>query len=100
MSFVLKKRVTFEDESQEWKDCYFDFAIPSYKQVRDLRNSDSSNENEMVDFLRLLFLGGKAFDGEKLVEIKPDQLEELPILIIKKCFEALASEIDPKKKEQ
>lgn len=98
MAFVLKKRITFEDESSDWKDCFFEFNVPSYSQVKNFQDIKADNEavNKMVSFLQELFLAGKAFNGTETVDIKAEDLVELPILILMKCFDALAGSFDPK----
>ena len=98
MAFVLKRKITLEDVDGEWKDCFIEFNCPTYKAIKELQGKGKPEEQVelMVSFLAELFVAGKAWNGTEAVELKKEDLEDLPILILTKAFLALAGELTPK----
>ena len=101
--FVLKKRLDLSKYSEDWKGCYLDLrelnisdVEERMKKIQDLEEGSVEQINIMKELIADCFLGGKGFDGEKIVEIKKEDVSQLPISIYKEAFGFLAgtSEIE------
>lgn len=104
MAFVIKKKISLADFGEGWEQCYISFNSPTYRDIKELLPSvDAGDEikslDSALDMVKRLFLSGKAFDGESVVDLKSDDLSELPVAIIIRCFSELAGKTDPKLNE-
>lgn len=101
MAFILKKKITLDDVDGEWKDCFLEFRVPTYKEIKDfnIEGGPDKQAELMVNFLTELFVSGKAWDGTTAVDLKKEELESLPILVLTKAFLVLAEGLTPPKTE-
>lgn len=100
MAFVIKQTV---DLSQWWDGCSIILSSLSTKEAQDLSTKftsldpeDEKTQAEVFDFIRTKFISGTAENekGEK-VELKPSDLEDLPIEVYKLLVKNLAGSPDP-----
>lgn len=99
MKLDLTKKVSFEGYGEEWKDCYIEFYMPSYKDVQDFsvdQKDEKEATNKAIEKLKSLFKGGKGISDGKVVELTAEDIVELPIEYLTKCFKAITGDIDPK----
>lgn len=102
MAFVLKKRIELEKFGSDWKGCYLEFAMPSYKQVKDMQaveGDDTAKIDAVLKLIADMFIGGKGFDGNGIVDIKATELDQLPASILTDCFIELSGQVNPKSDE-
>ena len=104
MAFVVKKRFSLDFLGEDWKDAYIDFNLPSLKESLDqnLPSEDQIKEDpkkytlQMVDFLEQHFVDGQGWDDSgKLVQLKKEDISELPQSVFGKAFIFLSGDIDP-----
>mgnify|MGYP001557964001 CR=1 FL=1 len=99
MKFDITKKVDLSYLGEKWKDCYLEFDLPSYGDLKDLSNSDTTDAEKVEKGLETivgLFRGGFAISNGVKVEVKKDDLKDVPVEILTKCFKAISGEIDPK----
>ncbi len=104
--FAIKKRVELAFLGDEWKDAYIvltPLAVREFKEIQKAApqdDTDNAANIEAMDTMMLLikehFLSGKGWDGEALVAIEPEDLDDLPVEIISACISSLAGTTDPK----
>lgn len=95
--FDITKRIPLEYEG--WEDCYLEFSLPAYgdlKSLTDEKATDTEKVEKALETLVGLFRGGFALSNKQRVEVKADDLKELPIEVLTKCFKAISGEVDPK----
>jgi len=99
VKFDITKRLDLGFIGEEWKDCYIDFSLPSYADIKDFANTDG-NEGEAVekglDKLVELFKKGKGIADGKTVDILAKDIKDMPMEIINKALKLISGEIDPK----
>lgn len=99
MKFDITKKVDLSYLGENWKDCYLEFNLPSYGDLKDLSDSETTDAEKAEKGLETivgLFKGGCAISGGEKVEVKKDDLKDIPVEILTKCFKAISGEIDPK----
>lgn len=91
MAFVLKERISFGSFSEDWKECYIEHVAPDYAKVQEMQaivaeSLSKGNENESfsvaVKFIEDLFVSGKGFDGEKVVDLTKEDIKSLPVKLV------------------
>lgn len=91
MAFVLKERVNFASFSEDWKECYIEYISPDYAKVQEMqsivaKSLEKKDENESfavaVKFIEDLFISGKGFDGEKVVDLTKEDIKSLPVKLV------------------
>lgn len=99
MKFDITKKIDLAYLGEEWKDCYLEFNLPSYGDLKNLSDSAATDaekvENALETIVGLFKVGYAVSDGKK-VEVKKDNLKDIPIEILTKCFKAISGEVDPK----
>jgi len=90
----VTKKISLSYIGEDWKDCYLEFKIPTVRQVQDaVKNKE--NEEYAFTLMADLFMGGMGMDDQnKKVEIKKDDILDLPITLINRAFKEL-TELDP-----
>ena len=99
MKFDITKKVDLAYLGEDWKECYLEFNLPSYGDLKDLTNADTTDAEKAEKGLETilgLFKGGFAMSEGKKMEVKKEDLEDMPVEIMNKCFKAISGEIDPK----
>lgn len=107
MAFPVQKRVDLSFLGAEWQGAELVFSGLTFKETRELAGQDFSvDENDptsanksmtfVVKFLTDHFLSGKGYNGEGLVPIKKEDLEDLPVEAINKSVELVTGQVDPK----
>jgi len=98
--FVVKKRVDLGFLGDDWKECYLEFNTPSYGEVKEF--IPLANEKDQtravqagLELLQKLYLGGKGFDGSAVVDVKKEELEELPVEVLTKSFQVIVGTPPP-----
>ena len=92
MKFDISKRVSLAEYGEQWKECYLEFAVPSYADIKGIQGTDDQNKAVELGIERLegLFRGGKAISEGKEVEVKKEDIKDLPLEILTKCFKAIS----------
>lgn len=101
MAFPVRKELKLDFLGAEWAGAYIAYRALTFKETRGFSNLELDNENanseqNMEAVLELLqghFIEGKAYDGNQLVDLTVDDLENLPVDVIGKSVEALAGGI-------
>lgn len=99
MKIVIPKRVDLSFLGEVWAGCYLDFKSPNLGEVKEYVKDDVKPE-EVLEFLKKMFLGGVVYDGKQTTAIKSDELEDLPVELFPHCLTAITgtgSEEDKKK---
>jgi hypothetical protein len=103
MAYVLIRTLALDDISEDWKGCYISFREPSVKEAQKLTEIDTESSESFVSVMKLLeqiFIKGKAFDGEKVVDIVSEDLKELPLSIITRAVSFLLTQVQSVKPMQ
>lgn len=98
MKFDIVKKVNLEYEG--WEDCYLEFSLPSYGDLKELSIDEKKPDNEKIEqaleMISGLFKSGFAMSEGKRVAVKKEDLKDLPIEILTKCFKEISGEVPPK----
>jgi len=94
--FDITKRIPLEYEG--WTDCYLEFSLPSYGDLKDLVNEGTDNEKVERGLQTIigLYRGGFAMQEGKRVEVKKEDIKDMPVEVLTNCFKAISGEIPPK----
>ena len=97
MKFDISKKVPLEYEG--WEDCYLTFSLPSYGDLKGLTDDKATDPEKVEKGLETivgLFKEGYAMSEGKRVEVKKEDLKDMPIEILTNCFKAISGEVSPK----
>ena len=95
MKFDITKKVSLVEYGELWKDCYLEFSVPSYADIKGIKqDGDTDKAVEMgIERLENLFRSGKAISEGKEVEVKKEDIKDLPLEILTKCFKAISGDV-------
>ncbi len=99
MRLDITKKVSLEYLGEEWKECYLEFRLPSYGDLKNLTNEDATDQEKVDKGLETivgLFKGGLAVSEGKQVDVQSEDIKDFPIEVLTKCFKAISGDIDPK----
>lgn len=104
MAFPVQKKIDLSFLGAEWTGAEINFRALTFKETRDLAglnfDADNPDADKSIEFVTKFlgdhFISGKAYNGEGLVPLTKDDLEELPVDVINKAVEVLAGQTDPK----
>ena len=98
MKFDISKKIDLSYLGENWKDCYLEFNLPSYGDLKDMTNdgTDTEKVEKGLETIVGLFKSGFAVSEGKRTEVKKEDLKDIPIEILTKCFKAISGEVDPK----
>ena len=100
MKIDITKKLELDYLGEQWKDCYLEFALPSYGEIKGLTNLESKDDAERVEIalqtITGLFRGGSAISGGKKVEVKAEDLKDFPLEVLTKSFQLISGELSPK----
>lgn len=95
--FILRKKIELSDLGDDWKDCYITLRDLTVEELQKMMPKvaaaeDGSEEqiNAIKELIGKCFIEGKGFDGQGVVEIKSEDIGNLPLEIYRKCFDFLA----------
>ena len=97
--FDITKKVSLDYLGDQWKECYLEFNLPSYGDLKNLTNSKATDQEKVESGLETivgLFRCGKAISEGKEVDVTKEDLKDMPIEVLTKCFKAISGELDPK----
>lgn len=102
MAFVVKKHLKLDFLGEGWEQAYLDFSGLTFKEVRefskvqvDTDNPDNEKNLDLtVTLLENHFLRGTAFDGQKQVDVKKEDLGDLPVDALTKAVQLLVGSTD------
>lgn len=93
-------KLDFIEPTDKWADCYLQIASLSVGEIEKIASADVDNKDSGLNLIRLLeekFISGKGWNGTEVVDIKKEDIKELPIEVFQGLFIKLISEL-PKKK--
>ena|ERR1700756_2109968 len=105
MAFPVQKRIDLSFLGAEWSGAELVFRALTFKETRDLAGlnfdeEDPTAQEKSVEFVTKFlgdhFISGKAFNGDGLVPVTKDDLDELPVDVVNKAVEVLSGQTDPK----
>ena len=99
MKFDITKRISLAEYGDAWKECYLEFAIPSYADIKGIQATSEDNQEKAVELgierMGGLFRSGKAVSEGQVVDVKKEDIKDLPLEILTKCFQAISGEPSP-----
>ncbi len=98
--FVSIKTIKLDFLGEDWKDCYIKINSLTLGELTSLASFTKDETKAgifMVNLIKDKFMEGKGWDGKKIVDIKKDDIEDLPIDIFGGLYEQLMGNL-PKKK--
>lgn len=113
MAFVIRRKLDLSDSGEGWEGAYIIYTPLSFSQNKKLidiqkyREKLKSGDIETVTKVNNMtfeiakdgFVEGKGYDGEKLVDITKENLNELPDDMLTKLFKLITGKLDTKKNE-
>jgi len=98
MKFDIKKKIDLSYLGDDWTDCWLEFSLPSYADLKDLTGEGTDQEKieKGLETIVGLFRGGFAMSDGKRTEVKKEDIKDLPIEVLTSCFKAISGEIPPK----
>lgn len=111
--FLALKRLPLDFVAEAWKDCYLEFRSPSLADVQRMANMKKPDAEkkedvdasftESIQFLQGVFHTGKAISETGMVDVKGDDLADLPAEVVFKAMHFLVqstadltSDVSPK----
>ncbi len=95
--FEITKKIPLEYEG--WKDCYLEFSLPSFGDLKDITKGDikdSEKAKKALETIEKLFKSGFGMSEGKRIEVKKEDLKDIPVKVLTDCFRAISGEISPK----
>lgn len=108
MKFDIFKTLSLAHLGEEWKDCELKFRYITVQESKELlslqvdKADTKSLENAYDQALKILtdkFVSGKMMSDGKLVEIKKENIPDLPSDVVNQCILLLTTVTEDKKKE-
>ena len=99
MKFDITKRVELSYLGDEWKECYLEFIMPSYHDIKEFAEKGKDNTETVekgLEKLTGLFKSGYAVSDGKKVEVKKEDIKDLPMEVVTKSLETISGQVDPK----
>lgn len=102
MKIKIEKKIDLSYLGEGWDGCFITFIAPSYGQIKPILKFADQKDNskaveEGITFLESVFIAGLvATTDEGKKEIKKEDLKDLPLEIINKCFEMIGGTPNPK----
>ena len=97
MRFDITKKIPLEYEG--WQDCYLEFFLPTFNDIKSLTGENQSDEEKVqsgLDALKKMYKSGYAMSDGKRVEIAKDDVDNLPVEVLNKCLSVVSGEVPPK----
>lgn len=98
--FVVVKNVDLSFLGEEWNGCFLKVSGLTLGEVEKLSEMGEDNTKAgryMVSLVSDKFLEGKGFDGGKIVDIKKEDVKDLPLEVVSAIFEKLTADVSKKK---
>jgi hypothetical protein len=79
-------------EIDGWKDCYIKLTEPTVGDVRKVQkmgDDEALKYDTVIDMVKNCFVDGKGFDGEKIIKMNKEDVDELPISILNRITDFL-----------
>lgn len=96
----LVKRVDLSDFGEDWKECYVEIVAPTYKDVKKITELGTDDQEKAINggisVLKELFIKGTVNTEKGKTDITKDDIEDLPLEILTKCFKEMSGQPDPK----
>jgi len=111
MKFKVKKRYSLAQLGEGWEECYLDFSPFTMREINEDFTSFASLDkddpksvtvasNKMTELLKNKYVGGTGLDATgKVVDIKRDDLLDLPAEVISGVISFLSSNLTSQKKK-
>lgn len=99
--FKLEKRIDLSELGEGWAECYLLFTAPSFKDIKQIsklstETGEAEAVDKAVDVLKCLYVSGEGFSDNGKVKIEKDDLEDLPVEVLTRCFQEISGAPDPK----
>ncbi len=103
MAFVVKKKLSLDFLGTDWHAAYINFTLPSLKDSlsqstptqAEIEADPKKYTLEMIAFLEEHFIDGKGWNGNELVDLTKDDIQELPSSVFAKGVELLSGVPSP-----
>lgn len=94
MKFDVKLKLSLDFLGEGWGECFLAFSPITVKQAKDFREIDVNDPlvaDKGLEIMQEQFLGGKGLSEGKIVDIKKEDIEDLPISVVTKAIELMIS---------
>ncbi len=99
--FKVVKKLPLDFLGEDWKEAYINFQVLTIADIKNKfpnlikidQNDPKSILNGMdliIEILETNFVSGKGFDGTKLIDLKKEDIKELPNDLIKRGLDFLS----------
>lgn len=98
MKFDITKKIPLEYDG--WENCYLEFSLPSFGDLKDFvkeGKTDAESAEKGLEVIKKIFKSGFAMSKGKRVEVQKDDLDNMPIEVLIKCFKEISGELPPNK---
>jgi len=98
--FIAVKTINLDFLGSEWKDCYIKINSLTLGELASLASFTKDETKAgafMVQLIKDKFVDGRGWDGKKVIAIKKEDIDDLPIDIFGGLYEQLMGNL-PKKK--
>ncbi len=97
MKLDITKRLSLAEYGEPWKECYLEFSMPAFKDIKGISGKDKTEEEiveDGIDRLKNLFVKGRAIAGGKEVDVTADDIKDLPMDLINKALSLISGDVD------
>ena len=106
MAFPVEKKLDLAYLGDSWAGAYLSFSVLSFRETRkfgelkvNTENPTSEDNDKNADFVITTlgdhFISGKAFNGEALIDVRKEDIPDLPMDVINKAIATLAGTPSP-----
>lgn len=105
MKLDIKAKVDLSHYGELWKDCYLEFKILPYPEVKKIlaKKKDNLTDEEGTRILdegfsqlEELFVDGYVISEGQKVQVKKDDIKDFPLGLLLQCYQKVQGEPDPK----
>ena len=106
--FIVRRSESLDFLGADWKDCYIEVAVLSTDQLKENLGREAhtgtdaqiaaANVADNLEFAKSVFLGGKGYTADGIVDLTADDIGSLPTAVMNKMRSIALGEIDPNSK--
>lgn len=92
-NFPIARKLDLSDIGDDWKGSYVVLGEPTVKTIKTIAKLSGDTDDMLSELEKLLqdsFVSGKAWNGKELVELKKEDLENMPMSVYERLIDFLS----------
>lgn len=109
MTFDVFRTLSLSYLGEAWKDCYLKFSYLTAEEAKDFASLSVNKENpedvnrvldKAIGAIKEKFVEGTAIQNGQTVQVKKEDVDQLPVEVLQKCIQLLVGTIDEGEKKE